>query len=346
LKLNDLERVSAEFHNSQTKSKLQANDVVVVRIGNSGQAAKIPSSLGEANCAGLVIIKGIHGIDPDYLVHYLNSPVGRAYSMGLAKGATRSTLNTKSVAETPVPIPRLETQKELVRGLDKNLDEISQLLRLSTERLEQARQLWESLLSSVFDQQKSDRIDHFKLGDVANVLNGRAYAKDELLESGKYPVLRVGNLFTNRHWYHSNLELSENKYCDTGDLLYAWSASFGPHIWNGDRVIYHYHIWKIEEDPKRILRKFLYYWLMWDVTNLKSASGKGATMMHLTKASMEARNLAIPELRVQQQIIDELDQAKSRIERLEAIHEDEVREYKALREALLNSTFLRISDDV
>ena len=82
-----------------------------------------------------------------------------------------------------------------------------------------------------------------RLSNVVNVLNGRAYKKEELLDAGT-PVLRVGNLFTSNHWYHSNLTLEEDKYCNPGDLLFAWSASFGPFIWQGERSIYHYHIWK------------------------------------------------------------------------------------------------------
>ncbi len=42
------------------------------------------------------------------------------------------------------------------------------------------------------------------------------------------------------------MELDEDKYCDNGDLLYAWSASFGPKIWDGGKVIFHYHIWKLD----------------------------------------------------------------------------------------------------
>ncbi len=57
------------------------------------------------------------------------------------------------------------------------------------------------------------------LGQVCNLINGRAYKKAELLDSGKYPVLRVGNFFTNDHWYHSDLELDDTKYCDDEDLL-------------------------------------------------------------------------------------------------------------------------------
>jgi type I restriction enzyme, S subunit len=84
-----------------------------------------------------------------------------------------------------------------------------------------------------------------RLDEICVLVNGRAYKKDELLGAGKYPVLRVGNFFTSDHWYHSDLELEADKYCDNGDLLYAWSASFGPRIWGGDKVIYHYHIWKV-----------------------------------------------------------------------------------------------------
>ncbi len=81
-----------------------------------------------------------------------------------------------------------------------------------------------------------------KLGNVATFYNGRAYKQEELLEKGKYRVLRVGNFFTNENWYYSDLELDENKYCDKGDLLYAWSASFAPKIWQEEKVIYHYSL--------------------------------------------------------------------------------------------------------
>ena len=80
-----------------------------------------------------------------------------------------------------------------------------------------------------------------QLKDVSTLLNGRAYKQQELLDKGKYKVLRVGNFFTNSTFYYSDLELDDDKYCEYGDLLFAWSASFGAFIWNGDKVIYHYH---------------------------------------------------------------------------------------------------------
>ena len=53
------------------------------------------------------------------------------------------------------------------------------------------------------------------LGGNAKLINGRAYKQNELHISGKYPVLRVGNFFSNRDWYYSDLELNEKSTVTT-----------------------------------------------------------------------------------------------------------------------------------
>lgn len=145
------------------------------------------------------------------------------------------------------------------------------------------------------------RLDSFTI-----LYNGRAYKQNELLNSGKYPVLRVGNLFTNKQWFYSDLELEAEKYCDYEDLLYSWSASFGPHIWNGSKVIYHYHIWKIEHSSY-VDKKFLYYLLLADTEQIKK-SGHGLAMIHVTKSGMEKRIFPLPPLAEQQRIVAKLEQ--------------------------------------
>jgi type I restriction enzyme S subunit len=131
------------------------------------------------------------------------------------------------------------------------------------------------------------------LGQIARVINGRAYKQEELLNSGKYRVLRVGNFFSNGSWYYSDLELEQGKYCEQGDLLFAWSASFGPKIWDQEKVIYHYHIWKIVEDRKVLDRGYLYYYLLNSVKGMM-ASTHGSIMLHLTKDFMERLPVHFP----------------------------------------------------
>ena len=141
----------------------------------------------------------------------------------------------------------------------------------------------------------------YRLGDICRVINGRAYKQPELLDKGKYPVLRVGNFFSSDRWFYSDLELPADKYCDDGDLLFAWSASFGPRIWDGGKVIYHYHIWKLEPNEEIVDKVYLYYWLLKSV-NILTAGTHGSVMAHMTKGDMEGQRIVLPTIDVQRRI--------------------------------------------
>ena len=151
-----------------------------------------------------------------------------------------------------------------------------------------------------------------RMESILEFINGRAYKKSELLTSGKYPVLRVGNLFTNSTWYYSNLELDSNKYCHNGDLLYAWSASFGPTIWSGPDCIFHYHIWNVKHS-EFIDRTYLHWALLQDVLRVRQAT-TGSTMIHVSMEHMKPRFLPIPPLAEQRRIVERIEQLMPLVE--------------------------------
>lgn len=144
------------------------------------------------------------------------------------------------------------------------------------------------------------------------LLNGRAFKESEFLEDGKYKVLRVGNLFTNPIWHYSNLMLEDNKYCQKGDLLYSWSMSYAPFIWSGDKVIYHYHIWKVLIDDI-LCKKFVYYYLL-ALTEALYAEIHETTMGFITMGIMNNSYLPYCNLEEQQQIANFLDTQCSEID--------------------------------
>lgn len=143
-------------------------------------------------------------------------------------------------------------------------------------------------------------MEKYKIKDICTVLNGRAYKYEELQNAGKYRILRVGNFFSKDDWYYSDMELEDNKYCYNGDLLYAWSANFGPKIWNGEKTIYHYHIWKMVPNEK-VDKLFLYYKLF-SITDRLKDSSHGSVMLHLTKSDMENFEIELPTLSEQRKI--------------------------------------------
>ena len=155
------------------------------------------------------------------------------------------------------------------------------------------------------------------LRDIMNVLNGRAYKKHEMLESGT-PLLRVGNLFTSKQWFYSDIELEPEKYIDNGDLIYAWSASFGPFVWDGGKVIYHYHIWKLDQYHEPSVNKFYLFNYLQAITASIKASGNGIAMVHMTKERMEKIALPIAPLAEQHRIVAKVDELMAHCDQLKA----------------------------
>lgn len=145
-----------------------------------------------------------------------------------------------------------------------------------------------------------------RFGDCAQFINGRAYSQDELLESGT-PVLRIQNLNGGDRWYYSNLKLPDEKYCEAGDLLYAWSASFGPYRFTGPKSIFHYHIWRVI--PGEDLDKTFAFHLLEEITAEVKSAAHGVAMLHMTKGGIEAWPILLPPLEEQRRIADILDRA-------------------------------------
>ncbi|EPF4306789.1 restriction endonuclease subunit S [Enterococcus faecalis] len=173
------------------------------------------------------------------------------------------------------------------------------------------------------------------MGDSVRFINGRAYKQKELLDTGKYRVLRVGNFNTNDRWYYSDLELPEEKYANKGDLLYLWATSFGPEIWDNERVIYHYHIWKLDIIDPNIDKQYLNIWLETDKERIKQNTN-GTTMVHVTKSNMEQREFKLPKLLAEQ---EKIGYFFKQINKTITLHQRKLDQLKELKKAYLQVMF-------
>lgn len=239
-----------------------------------------------------------------------------------AIGGGQPNISQDVIRKQKIAIPPLLEPNIIATYLDKKCSEIDNVISAQQKRIALLQELKQSVITHAvtkglnpnveMDATEEDWINRLpaswgkaKLKYYIHLVNGRAYSQPELLSEGKYKVLRVGNFFTNDTWYYSNMELEEDKYCNNGDLLYAWSASFGPYIWNQDKTIYHYHIWKV--CYKECMDKMYVYYLLKAITNFKLGDIHGSTMVHITMESMNNSVIPIPSFDEQKDIATFLD---------------------------------------
>jgi type I restriction enzyme S subunit len=102
-------------------------------------------------------------------------------------------------------------------------------------------------------------------------------------------------------------------------------------------VIFHYHIWKVVHDPLRIDQKFLFHFFLWDTEQVKADRGAGTTMIHVSKGSMDERDILLPPLPEQHRIVAILDEAFDGIATAKANAEKNLQNARALFESHLES---------
>ena len=349
LKSGSISLVNAKHIDKAEYEKIKINldkkSILISLNGTLGNLAKYNNekvALGKS--AGYVVLT--NNLVFDYIYVFLESPVFKSFYTQNYTGTTIKNIPLKALRNCPIPLPPIEEQKRIVAKIEKLMplvdeyaESYNRLQKIDNEFEDKLKQsvLQYAMEGKLVKQNPSDEPaselvkassmekshnesykipsswEWIRLGSGVKFINGRAYKKTELLtDSNLTPVLRVGNLFTNSSWYYSDLKLDEDKYIDNGDLIYAWSASFGPRIWNGGHVIYHYHIWKTVI-KKSIDKKFLYYFLSDPHNVLGETKLHGSTMKHVTKTNMEKLPFPLPPLEEQKRIVAKIEKIMNSI---------------------------------
>ena len=150
------------------------------------------------------------------------------------------------------------------------------------------------------------------LGDVAEYVNGRAFKPEEWEEDGK-PILRIQNLTNSTEVCHKTTRTYESKYfVQSGDLLFAWSASLGAYIWQGGDAWLNQHIFKVM--PFAFMeKKYLFYYLVHMIDELYEKT-HGSAMVHITRKTFQSMPIPVPPLAEQQRIVERIEGLFSKLD--------------------------------
>ena len=177
---------------------------------------------------------------------------------------------------------------------------------------------------------------YLTLGEVAEYINGRAFKPNEWEDVG-LPIIRIQNLTNSTQVINRTSKVFEDKYLvKDGDLLFAWSASLGAHIWYGEDGWLNQHIFKVIPHAN-IDKMYLYYFLLHVIDELYEKT-HGSGMVHITLKPFKSTPIPVPELDVQKQIAEtisnlffKLDEAKEKAQ--EVVDGFEIRKAAILHKA-------------
>jgi len=326
-------------------TKFQRNAVLVAKITpctENNKTALISELDGGYATTEVYPVHCLCDIEPSYLLHFFRSPSVRSELISKMEGATgRQRVPVSALNLLTVPLPSLTEQKHIVTKLDALFTRIDSAIEQLQQTLKLSQALFASALVEVFSDQPNWR--RSKVKDIFHVINGRAYKRPELLGQGKYKVVRIQNLKGGKSYYYSDMELADDKYCESGDLLFSWSGtpgtSFGAFIWEGEKAIFHYHIWNMKPLVEIDIR--FAYWLLRDLTEEAIAGSRGvAGMLHITKGMMEAFEVAIPStIEEQREIAKRLDSLSENTRALEEATQEKLDYLKSLKASLLDAAF-------
>lgn len=330
--------VSEEIHSSWFRNGHPSNNSILIStVGNVGL-------VGVTNIDNICIAQNIIGIDLDsenhfkFVAYYMKLEEFQNKIVGITMSAVQPSIKVPHLLNLPVALPPLKEQQkiaEILSTVDEQIDQTDQLIEKTKELKKGLMQqlLTKGIGHTEFKQTELGEIpvewEVTKQGDIANFLNGRAYKQTEFTKSGT-PIIRIQNLTGGNNYVYSDMQLEENKYVDYGDLIYAWSATFGPYIWKGSKSIYHYHIWKIEVNENLLDKYFFFYRL--DQLSVEMHSQKnGSAFAHITKGGMESHLVPLPPLKEQQEIADILSSVDEDIDG----YEQEKEKYEELKKGLM-----------
>ena len=175
------------------------------------------------------------------------------------------------------------------------------------------------------------------LGDVATYINGRAFKPQEWETSGR-PIIRIQNLTNSTQECNRTTKQFEEKYrISDGDLLFAWSASLGAHIWHGEDGWLNQHIFKVIPNES-IDKIYLYYYLLYVVDQLY-AKTHGSGMVHITLKPFKSTRIMLPELNEQRRVVGKIESLFAKLDEAKEKAQAVVDSFETRKAAILHKAF-------
>ena len=332
----------------------KVNDILLAKNGTTGVAAMVDREVVFDIYVSLALLRPLEGLLPDYLLYFINSPLAKNQFNKRLKGIGVPNLHLEEIREVEIPLPPLPEQKRIVAILDEAFSAIATAKQNAEKNLQNARELFESYLQSVFANQR-EGWEAKRLGDVTTKIGSGATPRggNESYKDEGISLIRSMNVH-DRNFKEKNLafideeqakDLSNVTLEENDILLNITGASVArcciiPVEYLPARVNQHVSIIR----PKQgvINSYFLNYLLTskFYKDQLLFTGEQGATRQAITKVQIQDFKICFPKsLPDQRSIVAKLDALSAETKKLESIYQQKLADLGELKKSVLQKAF-------
>lgn len=345
----------AESQRTLSEQGLQNSSATLVPPYSVIMSTRAPIGHLVINTKPMAFNQGCRGIVPrdglehKYLYYFLLCSVELLNELGT--GATFKELSAGKLKSVVIPVPSVEEQQRIVAILDKAFAGIAIATANAEKNLQNARELFESTLQSVFAEKGEGWVTR-KLEDIVDETCSLSYGivQPGVDVNGGLPVVRPTDL-TNKvihldglkriepelatSYSRTTLQGSDLLLCvrgSTGTVSIAAKELTGANVTRG--------IVPIRFEPTVMSNEFGYYQLISKFVQDQIKAGTyGAALMQINIRDLRKVEVKVPPIDVQKELTKKLDRLTEDVDRLESTYINKLDALVELKQTILQKAF-------
>lgn len=313
-------------------------------VGRKGSAGEV--NLTENKFWALDVTYFVTFDDSKYDLKFLYNLLLTLELPKLAKGV-KPGINRNEVYDLDVSIPSLAEQQRIVAILDEAFAAIAQAKQNAEKNLQNARELFDSYLQSVFAN-PGDGWEEKTLNQIS-ITFGRGKSKhrprnDKKLYGGEYPFIQTGDIRNCNHFVteysqtYNEIGLAQSKLWKKGTICITIAANIAETGILGFDACFPDSVIGIEVNPERAEISFVEYLLQSFKTRLQ-AKGKGSAQANINLGTFENELFPFPSLTEQKAIVSKLLELSAETQKLENIYRQKINDLDELKKSILQKAF-------
>jgi type I restriction enzyme S subunit len=331
-----------------TESGLKNSSAKLIPINSVILSSRAPIGYLAINSKPITTNQGCKGLTPkhnlnvQFLFYFLKKSTDLLNSLG--SGTTFKELSGTVLKEITIPFPPLSEQQRIVAILDKVFAGIEKTKENTKKNLQNAKELFESYLQSVFANLGKDWKEK-KLSEVCGICSKLVDPRE--LDFLDLRHIGAGNIETNSGQLLNVKTAREEKLIsgkfefDATMVLYSKIRPYLMKVAKPDfKGLCSADIYPLKPDKNFLIRGFLFYLLLTQTfTDFAVRGSARAGMPKVNRDHLFNFKFFLPTIFEQKTIVNNLDNLSAKTKKLEVIYQQKLLDLEELKKSVLKKAF-------